>query len=74
LLSVELGSKSPPPDLTVLAKRNNGEFPAKAVNEIIEATFIAADSTRQMPPLGLDVVVRSRIPEIVDYLKRIQEK
>jgi mono/diheme cytochrome c family protein len=74
LLNVELGSKLSPPDLTILARRNNGEFPTKSVSEIIEATSIAADSTRQMPLLGFDVAIRSNIPAIVDYLKRIQQK
>ena len=74
LLNVELGSKLSPPDLTILAKRNSGEFPTEAVSEIIEATSIAANSTRQMPLLGFDVAVRSHIPAIVDYLKRIQQK
>jgi mono/diheme cytochrome c family protein len=64
-----------PPDLTVLAKRNDGEFPARAVNEIIDGiTFIQAHGTREMPIWGFDVMVKTRITAIVDYLRSIQEK
>ena len=50
-------------------------FPARAVNEIIDGTaLLAAHGTREMPIWGFDVMVRSRIMAIVDYLKRIQEK
>ena len=46
-----------------------------AVYEIIEGrTLIAAHGTREMPIWGFDVMVRSRISVIVDYLNRIQEK
>jgi mono/diheme cytochrome c family protein len=67
--------KTPAPDLTTLAKRNDGEFPIAAVNEIIDGrTLIAAHGTREMPIWGFDVMVRNRIVEIVDYLNRIQAK
>jgi mono/diheme cytochrome c family protein len=67
--------KTPAPDLTMLAKRNDGEFPIAAVNEIIDGrTLIAAHGTREMPIWGFDVMVRNRIVEIVDYLNRIQAK
>jgi len=75
VFSVELKLKEPPPDLTGLAKRNDGVFPARAVNEIIDGrTPLAAHGTREMPIWGFDVMVRSRIAAIVDYLSRIQEK
>jgi mono/diheme cytochrome c family protein len=67
--------KLQPPSLTVLAKRNDGEFPARAVNEIIDGLkFVEAHGTREMPIWGFDVMVRSRITAIVDYLNRVQEK
>ena len=67
--------KTPPTDLTMLAKRNDGEFPIAAVNEIIDGrTLIAAHGTREMPIWGFDVMVRNRIAEIIDYLNRIQVK
>ena len=69
---MELKLKEPPPDLTGLAKRNDGVFPARAVNEIIDGrTLLAAHGTRIW---GFDVMVRSRIAAIVDYLSRIQER
>jgi mono/diheme cytochrome c family protein len=75
VFSVELKLKEPPPDLTGIAKRNDGVFPASAVYEIIEGLkLINAHGTREMPIWGFDVMVRSRISVIVDYLKRIQEK
>ena len=67
--------KLQPPNLTTLAKRNDGEFPARAVNEIIDGLkFVEAHGTRDMPIWGFDVMVKSRITAIVDYLRRIQEK
>ncbi len=67
--------KVPPADLTTLTKRNGGVFPLAAVNEIIDGrTLIAAHGTRDMPIWGFDVMVRSRITLIVDYLNYIQEK
>ncbi len=67
--------KVPPADLTTLARRNDGVFPIAAVNEIIDGrTLVAAHGTREMPIWGFDVMVRSRIALIVDYLNRIQRK
>ena len=67
--------KTPPADLTMLAKRNDGVFPIAAVNEIIDGRMlIAAHGNREMPIWGFDVMVQSRISVIVDYLNRIQEK
>ena len=67
--------KTPPADLTTLARRNDGVFPIAAVNEIIDGrTLIAAHGTREMPIWGFDVMVRNRIAEIIDYLNRIQRK
>lgn len=75
VFSVELKLNEPPPGLTGLAKRNDGRFPARAVYEIIDGTtLVAAHGTREMPIWGYDVMVRSRISAIVDYLNRIQEK
>ena len=91
--------KVPPPDLTILAKNNNGVFPTNAVYETIYGSkTIAAHGTREMPIWGerfnpimnlphivdptydaldpsrdlREVVVRTRILAVVDYLSRIQ--
>ena len=93
--------KVPPPDLTILAKKNNGVFPTNAVYETIYGSkTIAAHGTREMPIWGFrfnpiaslphivdppydvldpsrelrEVVVRTRILAVIDYLNRIQEK
>jgi mono/diheme cytochrome c family protein len=93
--------KVPPPDLTMLAKNNNGVFPTNSAYEIIYGLkTIPAHGTREMPIWGYrfypmtnlphdvdlsywkmfgpdqssDVVVRTRILAVVDYLSRIQQK
>ena len=93
--------KVPPPDLTILAKKNNGVFPTNAVYETIYGSKpIPTHGTREMPIWGYrfnpvinlphivdpsydaldpsrelrDVIVRTRILAVVDYLSRIQEK
>jgi mono/diheme cytochrome c family protein len=91
----------PPPDLTVLARNNNGVFPANAIYEIIYGSkTVPAHGTREMPIWGerfnplmnlphivdptydalnpsrelREVVVRTRILAVIDYLSRIQQK
>ena len=50
-VSAEL--KVPPPDLTVLAKKNNGVFPLNSVYEIIDGRkTVIAHGTRDMPIWG----------------------
>src|SRR6516225_6568496 len=45
--------KVPPPDLTVLAKKNNGTFPFNSVYEIIDGRkTVMAHGTRDMPIWG----------------------
>lgn len=93
--------KVPPPDLTVLARNNNGVFPANATYEIIYGSkTVPAHGTREMPIWGerfnplmnlphivdptydalnpsrelREVVVRTRILAVIDYLSRIQQK
>ena len=91
--------KIPPPDLTTLAKNNNGVFPTDAVYETIDGRN-SAYGTREMPIWGdrfnpiynlphnvdpfydsldpsrelREVVVRTRILAVIDYLSRIQQK
>ena len=74
-MSAEL--KVAPPNLTVLAKKNNGVFPVSAVYEMIDGRHpVAAHGTRDMPIWGLRYIPSSqgRILALVDYLSRIQEK
>jgi mono/diheme cytochrome c family protein len=93
--------KVPPPDLTILAQKNNGVFPTNALYETIYGSKpIPAHGTREMPIWGerfnpimnlphivdpaydaldpsrelREVVVRTRILAVIDYLNRIQQK
>jgi mono/diheme cytochrome c family protein len=74
-----------PPDLTQLAKKNNGTYPAMHVAEVIDGEFgkSAAHGSREMPIWG--PVFRSmahghndsaqlRINSIVRYLESLQQK
>ena len=73
--------KVPPPDLTLIAKRNHGMFPAERVRQIIEGKGPAAHGDRTMPVWG-DVFARKiggRDPHVllgslVHYLDQIQER
>ncbi len=45
--------KAPPPDLTILAKKNNGVFPFNSVYEVIDGRkVVIAHDTRDMPIWG----------------------
>ena len=93
--------KIPPPDLTMLAKNNNGVFPTNAVYETIYGSkTIPAHGSREMPIWGErfnpvvslphfvdpsywqkagpgqspEVVVRTRIIAVIDYVNRIEQK
>ena len=67
--------KVPGPDLTTLAKRNRGAFPFAAVTEMIEGrTRSDAHGTREVPVWGFAPWVRNQMPNIVDYLSRLQVK
>jgi len=93
--------KVPPPDLTILAKNNNGVFPTNAVYETIDGLkTVPAHGTREMPiwgerfnpivnlPHNVDpsywkmagpdkapeIVARTRILAVIDYLNRVQQK
>ncbi len=82
--------KRPLPDLTTMAKRNGGVFPADRTFAMIEGAG-AGHGTREMPVWGLDytiqateqlpempynqaVFVRKRITALLDYLNRLQAK
>jgi len=71
----------PPADLTQLAKRNSGTFPAMAVKSMIEGeNSPMAHVTRDMPMWGPvfktadGTAAPLRVKNLVDYLERIQEK
>ncbi len=91
--------KSPPSDLTLLAKKNGGVFPINAVYEIVDGRKeIPGHGSRDMPVWGFrfmssfplqgsklpdvacgdlspsEVLIRSHILPIIDYLYRLQDK
>jgi mono/diheme cytochrome c family protein len=74
--------KTPPTDLTVLAKNNNGVFPYDMVYRVIDGrnSTIGSHGTREMPIWGYRFgppqafKFKNRILAVIEYLKRIQEK
>jgi len=74
--------KTPPADLTQIAKRNGGTFPALAVRMRISGdTAVAAHGTRDMPMWGNvfretegDPVSALRLKNLVDYVEALQAK
>lgn len=74
--------KTPPTDLTVLAKNNNGVFPYDMVYQVIDGrnSTIKSHGTREMPIWGFRFGppqafrFKNRILAVIEYLKRIQEK
>ena len=76
--------KVPPPDLTLLAKRNGGRFPDGQVFQIIEwGGAIASHGSREMPVWGVAFrpliqenqrQVTERIEELTRYIGSIQQK
>lgn len=73
-----------PPDLTLLAKKNNGVFPEMHVEESIDGEFSkAAHGTKDMPiwgPVfrsmahGRKDSARMRLDALVKYVESIQDK
>ena len=76
--------KTPPPDLTTLAKRHDGKFPYEYVSDVLRfGTRIVAHGSSDMPIWGpifgsMDnydlVAVRKRIKDLSDYLASVQQK
>ena len=82
--------KTAPADLTMIAKSNNGEFPAKKLNEIIDGrAIVGTHGQRDMPVWGdryrvpaeanerasrIERRARAQIAALVEYLKTIQAK
>jgi mono/diheme cytochrome c family protein len=76
--------KTPPPDLTTLAKRHDGKFPYAYVSDVLRfGTRILSHGSSDMPIWGpifgsLDnynePAVRKRIKGLNDYLVSLQQK
>lgn len=75
--------KVPPPDLTVIARREKGIFPASQVKAIVRGgTVVAAHGSVEMPVWGpifhaldpSDARVTARIDALVSHIASIQQK
>ncbi len=76
--------KTPPPDLTTLAKQHGGKFPHEYVSEIVrQGKPVPAHGSADMPiwgPIfgvrenGNEAAVRQRIKSLCDFLATLQEK
>jgi mono/diheme cytochrome c family protein len=73
--------KTPPTDLTMMVKQNNGKFDPKYVRRVIQGDkSVAAHGSREMPSWGTafksaavnQAGVDARINALVDYLQTIQ--
>jgi mono/diheme cytochrome c family protein len=66
--------RTPPADLTALARHNGGIFPDRLVSEFIEGTRdVLAHGPRAMPVWGLLFQNRDTIRTIVDHLRTLQQ-
>jgi len=74
-----IAMKKPPPDLTLIASRNHGVFPAERVRQIVQGKGPAAHGERTMPVWG-DVFARkvsgppsdTLVDALVRYLDALQ--
>lgn len=74
--------KTPPADLTALAKNNNGVFPYDMVYQMIDGrnTSVASHGTREMPIWGYRFGppqafrFKNRMLAVIEYLKTVQVK
>ena len=75
--------KVPPANLTELAKKNGGKFPADHVASVLRSGVAGAHGSTDMPVWGPlfsvvsskdDSIVQMRISNLIHYLEKIQEK
>lgn len=73
--------KVPPPDLTTLAKRNKGKFPADYVTRVLMTGPKSSHGSPEMPvwgPLFSELNAKGRVTveinNVVHYLETLQEK
>jgi mono/diheme cytochrome c family protein len=74
--------KTPPADLTILAKNNNGVFPYDTVYQMIDGrnSTVVAHGTREMPIWGYRFGppqafrLKNRMLAVIEYLKTVQQK
>jgi mono/diheme cytochrome c family protein len=76
--------KTPPPDLTLLSKKNGGKFPAEHVSNVLEmGSPAAAHGSSDMPIWGPlfksmskydEALVKQRITNLTRYVESLQQK
>lgn len=75
--------KVPPANLTLLAKKNGGKFPADHVANVLRSGTSPAHGSSDMPIWGPlfayvsgkdDAIVQMRIANLIRYLESLQEK
>jgi mono/diheme cytochrome c family protein len=75
--------KNPPANLTQLAKKNNGKFPADHIATVLRSGVAGAHGSSDMPVWGPlfsavsgrdDSIVQMRISNLIHYLESLQEK
>jgi mono/diheme cytochrome c family protein len=75
--------KNPPANLTQLAKKNNGKFPADHIASVLRSGVAGAHGSSDMPVWGPlfsavsgrdDSIVQMRISNLIHYLQSLQEK
>jgi hypothetical protein len=87
--AADIGLDINPPDLSMISKRNNGQFPVSRMYAIIDGREVVKDhGTRAMPTWGSlfltdtiwegcsqvdEQIVRGRILELILYLDSIQK-
>jgi mono/diheme cytochrome c family protein len=66
--------RTPPADLTGLARQHQGVFPSEEVSEFIDGTrYVLPHGARAMPVWGMMFQSRETIRKIVDYLRELQQ-
>jgi mono/diheme cytochrome c family protein len=75
--------KTPPPDLTLISRRNNGQFPAFRITHIIDGFEVTAvHGSREMPIWGDyfrdrkrdETILALREHNLTEYIRSIQQK
>jgi len=75
--------KNPPANLTQLAMKNNGKFPADHVTKVLKSGVTGAHGSSDMPVWGPlfsqvssrdEAIVQMRISNLVHYIETLQQK
>jgi len=75
--------RNPPANLTQLAKKNNGKFPADHVASVLRSGVSGAHGSSDMPVWGPlfssvsgrdDSIIQMRVANLIHYLESLQEK